>query len=151
MSVFDSTVKSVETQRHIIDRQEGDGWEGLIVTASSLCTRDTRWQQKWGKTAHIHKLKGYMKLPDRADELLSLALKDYMSEERIIFKDAIWKGPEAKLLLAWAPLIPYSILITCKLKHLHTSLFFSFTVTVNGSRAGINSISEVMLDTTTKT
>lgn len=46
MSVFDSTVKSVETQRHITDRQEGDGWEGLIMTASSLCTSDTRWQQK---------------------------------------------------------------------------------------------------------
>lgn len=91
-----------------------------------------------------------MKLPDRADELLSLALKDYMSEERImIFKDAIWKRPEAKLLLAWAHVIPYSILIICKLKHPHTSIFF-FTVTINGSRAGINITSE-MLDTTRKT
>lgn len=95
--MFDSTVKSVETQRHIIDRQEGDGWEGLIMTASSLCTRDKVATKVRKKLQTYANLKGYMKLPDTADELLSLVLKDSMSKERIkIFKDAIWKGPEAK-------------------------------------------------------
>lgn len=89
-------------------------------------------------------LKGYMKLPDTADELLSLALQDYKSKERIkIFKDAIWKGPEAKPLLAWAHLIPYSILITCKLKHLHPPIFF-LQCDCNESKAGPNITSEML-------
>lgn len=92
--------------------QAGKRWMGRINRDSkfTVCKRH-KVATKVRKNCTHANLKGHMKLPDRADELLSLALKDYMSEERTrIFKDAIWKGPEAKPLLAWACLIPYSIL-----------------------------------------